>query len=339
MNWDKIIGEFENYLKEKKVTYTDIGSAIAMMNRIQLWEDLSDVKFENWNKWMLQSMLENGVSPKKEDILKYEMLGVHPEELKKLSSGICSTTYFSFRSRMHHTNTIMKFLKRDDLIINIKEFEVKIEIKTDNLLSKEEVINLCNMLTNVQDKFIIYAIFSGIKGTGYSDLVELKMDDVDLKNKEIKLPSGIIIEIDEYMEDILTDLLDPEFGRFYYKLNRSGYYDATRIVEFNWNSPYVLKVVPMTNNNDGIGCMSYQGMQTRLKGLSTALGVNLTGSDLYKAGIIEKLHEKDPSRKHWTQQEIKDFLSETGLSMQMYDLQRKFEEKYGDKKTLRANRL
>jgi len=44
-----------------------------------------------------------------------------------------------------------------------------------------EIQNICDSLINPQDKFIIYGLFKGLYGKAYSDLLELKIIDLDME--------------------------------------------------------------------------------------------------------------------------------------------------------------
>ncbi len=133
--------------------------------------------------------------------------------------------------------------------------------------------------------------------------------------------------MDEYLEDILKDITDKEFGCYYYKLNRSGQYDINSFYKFNMDSEYVLKVKPTVTNNHGLGFMSFQGLQTRLKGLSSVLNIQILGVNVYRSGVISRMHDiKDT----WSQSEILNFLKENQYNLTAYETQRAYEDMYGE---------
>lgn len=61
------------------------------------------------------------------------------------------------------------------------------------------------------DKFIIYSLFCGIDGEEKKDLLLLKKDKISFENKTITLINRIMY-MNEYMEYVLKDTLDPLFG-------------------------------------------------------------------------------------------------------------------------------
>ena len=133
--------------------------------------------------------------------------------------------------------------------------------------------------------------------------------------------------MDDYLEDILRDITDKEFGCYYYKLNRSGQYDINSYYKFNMDSEYVLKVKPTVINNHGLGFMSFQGLQTRLKGLSNVLNIQILGVNVYRSGVISRMHDiKDT----WSQSEILNFLKENQYNLTAYETQIAYANVYGE---------
>lgn len=323
---NKTINNIEEYISDKKYVYSKRQGLINIFKKIELWERVSGVKVENWTKEFLIDLCKNGIELKEEHFNNNELKGL---ELFKLADKICKTSYYGLYTNISYVNEIITFLGREDIVVKTKDFQDQIFKKKSDLFTKEEIIDICNSLVNAQDRFIIYALFSGIRGNKYEDLVKLKTKDINFETKEILLPSGKIIKMDEYLEDILRDVTDTEFGSFYYKLNRSGLYDINSFYRFNMDSEYVLKVKPTKTNGDGLGFMSFQGLQTRLKGLSKVLEETILGVNIYRSGVISRMHDiKDT----WVQSEILNFLKENQYNLTAYETQKAYEELYGKQK-------
>ncbi len=62
-------------------------------------------------------------------------------------------------------------------------------------ISKEKLDELCTMLANDCDKFILYAIFEGIKGKNCEEIVDLTIDNFNPKKSTVNLVTGREIEI------------------------------------------------------------------------------------------------------------------------------------------------
>lgn len=56
-----------------------------------------------------------------------------------------------------------------------------------NIFSEEEVNDVVNNLNNYQDKVIVQAVFEGIYGPRYSELLNLKIGDIDEDNNTVRL--------------------------------------------------------------------------------------------------------------------------------------------------------
>ena len=321
---NKTIVDFEKYLTDMNYIYSKKQGLMNAFRKIELWESVTNVKIENWRKEFLIELCKKGVELKKED---YNNSKLKRLDLIKLSGKICNSSYYGLYTNLNYINDVMTYLDREDLLITTKDFPDQILEKKTDLFTKQEIIDICDSLVNAQDRFIVYALFSGIRGNKYEDLVKLKVKDINFETKEISLPSGKIIKMDDYLEDILRDITDKEFGCYYYKLNRSGQYDINSYYKFNMDSEYVLKVKPTVTNNHGLGFMSFQGLQTRLKGLSSVLNIQILGVNVYRSGVISRMHDiKDT----WSQLEVLAFLKENKYNLTAYETQIAYANVYGE---------
>ena len=311
--------KFKEYVDSKEYMYSTKQGLLYAFKKLQLWEESTNVKVDNWTKELVLNLCKNGV-----DFEKVDFTNRKAADLIKLGSKIPTTSYHGLYTSLSYINKVLTFLGREDLTLSINEFNLK--QKTKELFTREEIVDICDSLANSQDRFILYALFKGIRGNKYSDLVNLKVKDIDFDTKEIKLPSGRIVIMDEYLEDILKDVTDEEFGCYYYKLNRSGQYDVNSFYKFNMNSEYVLKVKPTVTNGDGMGAMSVPGLQTRFKGLATILNIQLTGVNVYRSGV---LYEMNSIQQEWSQNEIYDFLKGNQYNLSAYETQLAYEALYG----------
>lgn len=323
----KDIKQFENYINDTDYIYAKKRGLVRVFKRIQLWESASNTSVDKWNLNMLVNFCKNGIDIK--DVKRPANMEV--VDFIRICKKLPTTSYFGLCTNITYINDVLKFLGREDLNLSVSDFQDDNIGKEKDLFTKQEIIDICDALANPQDKFIIYALFSGIRGNKYSDLVNLKVKDINFNTKEIKLPSGKVVIMDKYLEDILRDITDEEFGSYYYKLNRSGYYDINSFYRLNMDSEYVVKVKPTVTNNNGSECFSFQGLQTRLKGLSKILNVNILGVNIYRSGVISRMNEiKDT----WSQLEILNFLKENNHNLTAYETQKAYEEVYGKKQTV-----
>ena len=319
---NKTINELKEYIEVKGYADSKNRGLLNIFRKINVWEEVSGVNIDNWSREFLIDLCKNGITLKHED---FENTNLKCSKLIKLSDGISKSSYYGLHTNILYVNEIMSFLG-SKLSVNIKDFQDKPLNKKSGLFTKEEIIDICNSLVNVQDKFIIYALFSGIRGNKYEDLTNLKTKDINFETKEILLPSGKVIKMDSYLEDILRDVTDTEFGSIYYKLNSSGLYTTNSFYEFNMYSEYVLKVKPTKSNGNGLGTMSFQGLQTRFKALSKILEETILGVNIYRSGVISRMHD---IKDIWTQKETINFLKDNQYNLTAYETQKSYDELYG----------
>lgn len=62
-------------------------------------------------------------------------------------------------------------------------------------ISKEKLNEFCMLLNNPCDAFILYCLFEGVKGEFCEEITEMKMGDIDKKNKRVYLCTGRTISV------------------------------------------------------------------------------------------------------------------------------------------------
>lgn len=66
-----------------------------------------------------------------------------------------------------------------------------------SVISEEQLQKLMGQVNNPLDKFVIYCIWEGIKGKEYSEILELKMSDINTSTREVTLCTGRVIKVSE----------------------------------------------------------------------------------------------------------------------------------------------
>ena len=67
----------------------------------------------------------------------------------------------------------------------------------ESIISKEEMVSVLYKIPNCRDKFVMIALFTGIKGLGYSEIVRANLSDIDESAHKMKLCTGRIIDISD----------------------------------------------------------------------------------------------------------------------------------------------
>ena len=95
--------------------------------------------------------------------------------------------------------------------VNSSDYINKLKFNSGKYFTKREIQQLCRVFSNSQDRFIVYALWNGIMGKDYTDLVNLKVSDI--VKDEIGTPlyinvSGRKVKCDEFMQEIIQDVLE-----------------------------------------------------------------------------------------------------------------------------------
>ena len=163
-------------------------------------------------------------------------------------------------------------------------------------ISRENLMDVIGLLTNPQDQFILMAIYNGIAGkNNMSDLLNLKVKDVDFE-KHIITVGDRIIPMDADFEKITLETVTE---KIYYSESTSKY--ANKDVEFNPESPYVIKVKPIASNLWGIQPLKYTGFRTKYANIRKKCDLEVNPSELETSGLINELLAE---RKDWTVADI-----------------------------------
>lgn len=219
--------------------------------------------------------------------------------------------------------------KGSKIVINSKELVNECVITDDSkYFLKAEVLDICNALTNTQDKFIIYALFNGIMGKNCEDLLSIKTTDVAKDCSYIKV-NGHIYFLDDELKKFTEDLLKDEvYVRETPNLN-------TEYTErFNTSSPYLIKTIPNKRTNDGLDMMTRNNLNGRLQKLNKllleeGLDVKLAPRSLYYSGIMFKMFQKETDENiEWTVEGLDDWLKMNDYQINSIELYRKYYNRY-----------
>lgn len=151
-------------------------------------------------------------------------------------------------------------------------------------ITRKELMEGLENLTNPQDKAILILLFEGVMGKGYVDLVTLKTSDIDFVEHTITIGSRII----DVSSETLKILEDTKNQTIYEKLGKCESGDVK--YELNMASKYLIKSKPSKRNEQGEGYIKEAGIKARLEKIIVAIGKpNVTGLSIFHSGLIEKL--------------------------------------------------
>lgn len=159
------------------------------------------------------------------------------------------------------------------------------------------------------DKFIIYSLFCGIDGEEKKDLLLLKKDKISFENKTITLINRIMY-MNEYMEYVLKDTLDPLFGSIYNDANKNI---KSEVYNLNLESEYVIKTKPSSKNNNGLDPMTILELNHKIKILNEYDGFNIVTENLVISGLIDKIYKI--KEYGWTKSEVEEFINQNNIKI------------------------
>ncbi|MGL5715325.1 MAG: hypothetical protein ACRCX2_20070 [Paraclostridium sp.] len=240
---------------------------------------------------------------------KKPVVEITQKEIDELAKNMLNKhTYTTLRTKVSIINMLFKSI---DSKVSLKLNNEAIQSNEKGVICKKDLMGMIELLDNAQDQFILMALFYGINGKQASDLLNLKISDIDFEKNTITLPEKTIHMNTEFariakdaikQEDYIIVSLDMAGGAVVetYKLPKS---------------PYMVKVRPYKKNNMGMDVISYNGFRTRFGTLCKFLDLDVTISSLEKSGIIDKMIEENIGG---TVREIEDWLKKNNLKMERF---------------------
>lgn len=183
--------------------------------------------------------------------------------------------------------------------------------KVKGYVSLDELKKDLLLLDNAQDRFIVMAIYNGIAGkNNMTDLLNLKVSDVNFKNKTITTTDKIV-KMDFDLEKATRDAIEQK--TLY--TEGKGNVNNNEEIELNMDSPYVIKVRPRATNKNGLEPMKYNGLRTRFVSIREKCGLDVSASELETSGVINQLLAE---KKEWTVLDIEFMLRMKNIKANAY---------------------
>lgn len=184
-------------------------------------------------------------------------------------------------------------------------------VQDDNKMyfSFDEKQAIISTLMNKQDSFIIEGLWNGIQGAKVCELVNLRIEDIDVINREIKLRNSAgevarILKVDDETSNVIEMAILANREKQYYKMNGTVDY-SDKLKEYIELSPsqYVLKSAKIMKNGvpNGGEQISHYTVYNRLEMVRTLEEMEeytdaLTTKYIVRSGMIYmalRLYERD----------------------------------------------
>ena len=229
----------------------------------------------------------------------------------------------------NHLQLLNDILANKNINYQLREIELVdkcVKINESKYFTKTQILDICDLLLNACDKFIIYAMFCGILGKEYDDLRNIKIKDV-AEDYSYILIDGRKILLDDTLKEYVKEVVEQEV----YVKNENGVY---KYQEFNMNSEYLLKTIKSKRNNYGFNKMGKSVFAVKLMKLSEELqagGINatLTASGIYYSGIMYKMFELESLYGiTWSISKIKNYLDMNNFNINANEISFKYHNFY-----------
>lgn len=142
----------------------------------------------------------------KEEIIEmYQAMRAYSfESLNNMHSQLSIYTDFCVNS-----GTLVENHYKEIDIKQIYSLSDKPEVK-DRIITREQLLEICHMMPNASDSFIFLCLFEGIKGNDYMEIRQITKEDINFKDKTIRLRSGKLGEYKGYSRtvNVSQELLD-----------------------------------------------------------------------------------------------------------------------------------
>lgn len=237
----------------------------------------------------------------------------------------------SYYNNVRILNDILKN-NNINIFINSKDYvDECVKVKDEQYFTKREILDICKATINWQDKFILYALFNGIYGERYDELLNIKVEDVAEDNSYIDLPNRRFM-CDDYMKNILRGCKKQSS---YNKYVNSDMLRAGDSYELNMESPYLIKVMPTSKNNYGETALSVGALHRKFmkieKELEAITGdpIILSGTSLIASGVLYDMFLQEiDNNKSWDIQEIDNYLKMNGIKKNPNEVYRAYHNRY-----------
>ncbi|WP_090739349.1 site-specific integrase [Paenibacillus sp. Mc5Re-14] len=162
-----------------------------------------------------------------EDDWEYFFKNILRPRTKESARSYCNVlaNYVQWAIDNNHSQLLINPLKRRQEYF----FEFVQERKTYFSYAEKEAI--LSTLVNKQDSFIIEALWNGIQGTKVNELANLKIDDIDIKNRKISLRNDKgeivrVVNVDKNDTSLIEMAILANQEKEYYRLNGEADYTA-----------------------------------------------------------------------------------------------------------------
>lgn len=174
-------------------------------------------------------------------------------------------------------------------------------------------------LDNDIDKAIVCLLRLSVYGNRFTELANLKVEDINLENRTITLTNRVVDINDDEVLNIIKQGIEQR--TYYVILKDSCNAPKTDEYEFNMQCPYVIKQRPIGRNNYGLNNYSFSGITARVFRIFEFLDMNISTVNMVQSWAIDKVleYEEQLGRKI-SMSETKSYLTSLKIKVAYADI-------------------
>ena len=197
-------------------------------------------------------------------------------------------------------------------LVDESEYEIK-------YVNWNDLKDNLNKLENEIDRAIVCLLRLGVSGKDFQELVRLKVKDIDLENKRIRLNNRTIkIEDDRILQMLKYAIKQNSYSVILHAEDSSP---TSTEYNFNMSCEYLIKQRPTVNNDNGLNCYKFSGITAKLNRIFHVLDMGISAINLLQSYSVDRLIEQDEKiGKILSTKEAKDYLNSIGSIQDAYDI-------------------
>lgn len=272
------------FLKNEIKSENTAKSYMTIFKKAEEYEDIVNKGMEDWDR---------------EDILDFLALD------STLKLNTLTAKWSLLKKYMNYVGNEVA-IDKDDL--------ENIEHRTMEYISLKEVKEIVGQLKNNIDKAVILLLRYGIKGKGFEEIINLKVEDIE--GNLIRLDNRVVI-LDDFTADIVQNAIKE---RGYHMTIKEGKKSTYNYYHYNMDSVYLWKNRKNKYNNNGLNPMKENACKDKLCRLFKMVGrTDIDATSLVTSWVVDKVieFEKEVGIK-LTESQMKPFIEKLGVTVNVY---------------------
>lgn len=227
-----------------------------------------------------------------------------PEEVDTLVKSFYAPTLISLRLMISHINLYFLWAAQKGMIqsnpfdhLSVQPDWPNRHVSPRNVFTDQDIMELEDFCANAQDAVIIRLLFEGVGGKALEEISNLRIQDVDFKNKTLSLHYGHRNRKLKVSSRLLALVQDAHGEDLYYKANNMADHASPNYVPYQELIPsgYVMKNVK--NIPSDRPTVSKEVLYFRVKRIGSYFGIpDITARQIIISGMIyaaKEIYERD----------------------------------------------